>query len=199
MSSLSSQQPPPGGQPTPYAGVPGTTGDQTPISTYMLGGLIICAITGILLLVDDFGGAYWYDAYNGIRVWLYIGAFTTWYGFLILMPLSLGMFYLAYWSSQAMRDPGTITISMLNQFFRFSLFVGGFITFLGILWAGYSIAVEYDEWWLDTAFFAGMIGGFLAAFIFYQAKKQAEQLGYPQDAAQPQATYPPSGPQPPVQ
>lgn len=199
LAALHGQPPLPGQQPPPYAVLPGQAGDQTPISTYMLGGVIICALTGILLLVDDFGGAYWYDYYNGIRGWVWIGAFSSWYGFLIIMPMSIGMFYMAYWCSQAMRDPGTITISMLNQFFRYSLFIGGFMTFLGILWAGYSIAVEYDDWWLDTAFYAGVIGGFLAAFIFHQAKKQAEQLGYPQGKEQTLVPYPLSTQQPPGQ
>ncbi len=146
----------------------------------MMGALIMTALSGILMLVDDFGGGYWYDYYNGIRGWVYLGAWSSWWGFIIIMPMALAMFYMAYWSSMAMRDQSIITVSQLNRFFYYSLAIFGFMLFLGMVWAGYAIANEYDDWWFDVAFYGGVIGGILAALMFYLAKKQAEALGYPQ-------------------
>lgn len=143
----------------------------------MMGGLIICALTGILLLIDDFGGAYWRNSVTTGELWL--GALTSYWVFLIIFPMSLAMFYMAYWCSQAMRKPGMITLSQLTNFYRISLAIFGFMVFLGIIWAAYATWEEYDEWWFDVAFFAGVIGGVMAAIIFNQAKKQAEALGYP--------------------
>jgi hypothetical protein len=145
----------------------------------MMGALIITALSGILMLVDDFGGGYWYDYYNGIRGWVYLGVWNTWWGFLLIMPMALVMFYMAFWSSKAMRDPRVITVSQLKRFLYYSLGVFGFMLVLGIVWVAYAVSNEYDDWWLDTAFYGGAVGGLLASLIFYQAGKQAEALGYP--------------------
>jgi xanthine/uracil permease len=96
------------------------------------------------------------------------------------MPLAIAMFYMAYWSSTAMRDPRSITVSRLNRFFYLSLAIFGFMLFLGIVWAVYAIMEEYDDWWFDVAFYGGVVGGALAAVIFNMAKEQAQALGYPQ-------------------
>ncbi|MCJ2539716.1 MAG: hypothetical protein LN414_00420 [Candidatus Thermoplasmatota archaeon] len=177
MAAFHAQPPPPGQQPPPYPIAPVQAGDQTPISTYMMGGLIICALTGILLLIDDFGGAYWRTP--ATENWIWLGAFSTYWGFLIMFPLSLIMFYMAYWCSQAMREPRMITVSSLTSYYRYSLFTFAIMLLLGIAWASYATWEEFDEWWFDVAFYAGIIGSVLAAIIFNHAKKQAETLGYP--------------------
>ena len=154
--------------------------DQTPISTYMMGAMIITALAGVLMLIGDFGGGYWNNYYAGVEGWVYLSAWSTWWGFILIIPMVMAMFYMAYWSSTAMRDASKITISQLNKHFYFSLAIFGFMLFLGIVWAIYAIMEEYDEWWLDVGFYGGIIGGLLAAIIFYLAKKQAMALGYPQ-------------------
>jgi len=145
----------------------------------MMGAMIVAFLTGILIIVDDFGGGYWNNYYAGVEGYVWLGAFNTVWGFLILMPLSAAMFYTAYWSSRAMREPMSITVGQLDRFFKLSLAIGSVILFLGVVWAGYAISEEYDDWWFDTAFYGGMIGGFLTAIILFQAKKQAQSLGYP--------------------
>ena len=51
------------------------------------------------------------------------------------------------------------------------------LLFLGIVFAAVMIMDDYNDWWFDVGFYGGLIGGFLAALIFYQAKKQAETMG----------------------
>ncbi len=155
--------------------LPGGIQAQTPISTYMMGALIVTALSGIMMLVDDFGGGYWRDQYT--EGWFWLSAWDSVGGFLIIMPMALAMFYMAYWSSKAMRDPSIITISQLKRFFMFSLAIGAFTLFLGIVFAAIMIIDDYNDWWFDVGFYGGFIGGFLAAVIFYQAKKQAEAIG----------------------
>lgn len=160
---------------SPPGAPPGGAQGQTPISTYMMGAMIVTALTGILLIVDDFAGGYWRDSYT--EGWFWLSAWNTIWGFIILIPMALAMFYMAYWSSSAMRDPSIITISQLKRFFMFSLAIGGFTLFLGIVFAAVMIIDDYNDWWFDVGFYGGLIGGFLAALVFYQAMKQAEALG----------------------
>lgn len=167
-----------GGTPPPYP-PPQPIEGQTPITTYMMGVVIAALLTGVLIIVDDFGGGYWNNSYAGVEGYVWLGAFNTVWGFLILMPLSAAMFYTAFWSFQVMRDPRRITVHHLDRFFKLSLAIGIVVLVLGMIWAGYAISEEYDDWWFDTAFYGGMIGGFLTAIILYQAKKQAQSLGYP--------------------
>ena len=141
----------------------------------MMGALIITALSGIMMIVDDFGGGYWNNGTT--EGWFWLSAWNSVWGFLIIMPMALAMFYMAYWSSSAMRDPSIITVSQLKRFFMASLAIGGFMLLLGIIFAGYMIAEDYNDWWLDVAFYGGFIGGFLAALMFHQAKKQAEAMG----------------------
>jgi len=141
----------------------------------MMGAMIITALTGILLIVDDFAGGYWNNGTT--EGWFWLSAWNNIWGFIILIPMAIAMFYMAYWSSSAMRDTSIITISQLKKFFMLSLGIGGFTMFLGIVFAAVMIIDDYNDWWLDVGFYGGLIGGFLAALIFYQAKKQAEAMG----------------------
>lgn len=200
MSSLAAQQPPPGGVPSPYGAppVPAATAGQTPISTYLIGAIILLVLGAIAMLVADFGGAYWNNYYAGVegRVWIHAGTLAG----VIIIPVALLMLYMVYWSSQAMREPRNITVSKLDTWFKVSLAIGSLYLVLGLIWAGYSIAEEYDDWWLDVGFYGGLIGGYGAAFFFYQSKKQAEQQGFPSGREpQPMAPYPLSDQRPPGQ
>lgn len=152
---------------------------QTPISTYMMGAMIMTALTGVLLIVDDFAGGYWNNYYSGVEDWVWVGAWSSWWGFLIIMPMTLAMLYVAFWSSRAMRDPGIITVAQLRRNFIICAAIGTIVLILGVAWAAYSISEEYDDWWLDIAFYAGVIGGFISAAIFHMARGQAVSQGYP--------------------
>jgi hypothetical protein len=160
----------------------------TPVSTYLLGALIILILGVISMLVADFGGVYWYDYYNGIegRYWINIwGA-----AFLLIVPIALVMLYMAYWSSQAMRDASKITVNALDRWFKVSLVIGGLYVLFGIIFAAVAIWDDYNDWWLDVGFYGGLIGGFLAALFFNLAKKQAVAQGYPEGDVVPLVPYP---------
>ena len=197
MAGLHSQQPPPGQAPPPYGVTPGpiVAEGQTPVSSYLMGAMIFLIFGAIAMLVADFGGASWYDYYNGIRGWVWIEAFSA--AGLIIFPVAFVMLYMVYWSSQAMKDPRVISANVLDRWFKVSLAIGSLYLLLGIIWAGYSISVEYDDWWLDVGFYGGLIGGFGAAFFFYLARNHATALGYPSGVEQTPGTYPISGQQPP--
>ncbi len=177
--------------------MPAPSQGQTPISSYLMGAMILLILGAIAMLVADFGGAYWNNYYAGVegRIWIHAGTLAG----LIIIPIALLMLYLVYWSTQAMREPTKITVSKLDTWFKVCLAIGSLYLVLGLIWAGYSIAEEYDDWWLDVGFYGGLIGGYGAAFFFYQSKRQAEQQGYPVGEGQPTAPYPFSGQQPPGQ
>lgn len=197
MADLHSQQQPPGQAPPPYGVPPGPQPAevQTPVSSYLMGAMIFLILGAIAMLVADFGGAYWYDYYNGVRGWVWIEAFSA--AGLIIFPVAIVMFYMVYWSTQAMRDPSVISHNVLDRWFKVCLAIGSLYLILGLIWAGYSISVEYDDWWLDVGFYGGLIGGYGAALFFYLARNQAKVLGYPSGAVQPPETYPVTVQQPP--
>ena len=191
MAALAAQAPPPyGAPPGPMPAL-----GQTPVSSYLMGAMILLILGAIAMLVDDFGGAYWHDYYNGIegRIWINLWSAAG----IIIIPVALMMLYMVYWSSQAMRDPNAITIGKLDRWFKVSLVIGALFLVFGLIWATYAIAEDYDDWWLDVGFYGGVIGGFGAAFFFHLAKKQAEQLGYPHGGEQTLVPYPLSSRQPP--
>jgi hypothetical protein len=142
----------------------------------MMGALIFTILTGVLMLFD-FGGGWWRnDVTEGS---FYISPLNSVWGLLIAIPLSGTMFYMAYWSSQAMRDPSIITVSKLFRFSIFSILIGVTMLILGIIFVSVMIADDYNDWWLDVGFYGGVIGGFLTAILFKMAASQAKALGYP--------------------
>lgn len=167
------------------------------MSSYLMGAMILLILGALAMLVDDFGGAYWYDGYNGIEGWIWISPWSA--AGLIIIPVALTMLYMVYWSSQAMRDPRTITIGKLDRWFKVSLAIGLLFLLLGMIWAAYAIGEDYNDWWLGVGFYGGVIGGFGAAFFFHMARKQAEELGYPRGGEPTLNTYPLSSQQPPGQ
>jgi hypothetical protein len=172
-------------------------GSQTPVSSYLMGTMTFLILGAIAMLAGDFGGAYWNNYYAGVEghIWIHAGTAAG----LIIVPVALLMLYLVYWSAQAMREPRNITVSRLDTWFKVCLGIGTLYLVLGLIWVGYSIAEEYDDWWLDVGFYGGLIGGYGAAMFFYQAKRQAEQQGYPLGNATPPVTYPVTPPRPPGQ
>jgi hypothetical protein len=143
----------------------------------MMGAMICAAITGILIIVGDFSGGYWRNSYVGTEGWFYISAWSTWYGFLILIPLGGLMLMTAARAMQGMRDPGLITIKMLNQGFWISLAIAGLLLILGIAFAVYMVWEDYNDWWFDVGFYGGLIGGIITGIVFHQAKKEAQAQG----------------------
>ncbi len=145
----------------------------------MMGALIVTALTGVMMLVGEFGGGYWNNYYAGVEGWISLGARETVLGFLVIAPMAIGMFYLSWSSLRGMRQPYTVTQRQLRTGFYISLTVGVIILLLGVAWAVYSISEDFNDWWLSEAFYGGAIGGFIGAVIFNQARKQAEAQGIP--------------------
>jgi hypothetical protein len=162
----------------------------------MMGALIVTILGGIMMLFFDFGGGYWRNDLTEGRFW--ISPLGTWYGFLLALPMVAGMFYMAYWSSQAMRDPSLITVSQLFRFYVYGLLIGTFMVILGIVFATVMIWDDYNDWWFDAGFYGGVIGGFLTAIVFNLAMKQAKALGYPDGNTKPPLPFNVPGVQPPL-
>ncbi len=185
MSSLAPQTPPPGHAPPPYGAPPGGMASEarTPVSSYLMGSMILLLLGSISMLVADFGGGYWNNYYAGVEGWVYIGPFTA--AGLIIIPVALLMLYMLYWSAQAMRDSSELTVNKLDRWFKVGLAIGSLYVVLGIIWAGYAMSEEYDDWWLDVGFYGGLIGGYGAAAFFYLARNQAKESGYPEGKEEP--------------
>ena len=159
-----------------------------------MGSILLLLLGAIAMIVADFGGAYWRNYYSGVEgsIWIHAGTAAG----LIIIPVALLMLYMVYWSFSAMRDNDMITVGRLDRWFKASLAIGILYLVLGLVWAGYSMAEEYDDWWLDVGFYGGLIGGFGAAAFFYMARNQARDLGYPGSDEPPVMPYPVANPPP---
>ena len=148
----------------------------------MIGALITGILGGVMLLVDDFAGAYWQNYYAGTEGWVWI---DPWGGAgVLIIPMALILFGSAAIAGMGMREPQSLTLGRLRFGFYGSLAVMVISILGGIAFAVHSVIEEYDDWWLDVGFYGGALGGLLTALIFYLALKQAkEQLAAMSPAA----------------
>lgn len=143
------------------------------VSSLLVGSLIVSLLGTLLLLVGSFGGVYyrkfWYRADWGpvyIDAYEYVGFSSSWWSALITGVLALGLFYCSYVSIVGLRSPDRLSYNNLRRGFLLSLVVAVGTLLVGLALIGYATVMEYEEWWLDTAFYAGLIGGGLSALFF---------------------------------
>ena len=183
----------------PYPPPPPQQG--TPVSTFLLGGLICAGVAGLLVLFTQFSGAYWNDGYTEgwVSIWMW-----TLPGVVLLLPLGLILIAAAGYASAGMRDQRMITLDRLSKARNLAIGATVWVFADAIIFAGVAISYDWSDWWFESGFYGGAIGGILAVVLFQMAVNQARAQGYPARAVAwpapgqvPQYQPPPFAPQPP--
>ncbi len=124
---------------------------------------ILCIVVMVFLLVGDFGGFYWEtgSAYARTRTWEYLnighpisGPFLGIQVLLLtalLILMVLGMFIKKLGSGRGIYIASIILVSLV--------FILATIGGIAVLISG--ITGDYDDWWFDESFYAGMSGPLL--------------------------------------
>jgi len=152
---------------------------------YFIFTLIFSLAGGILLLITDFGGYYWYS-YNGPSYgWVYISAGASvggWFGFFAVASL---LFFCSIVSLNVILRLEDIEFMKINeeQLIKWGIIFGYIVGTICILGAIILVIVANTQdvaWvdvWLDVGFFGGLIGSGITVFLFkfYQYKLQKEK------------------------
>jgi hypothetical protein len=155
----------------------------------MVGAIITALVGAIMLLVGEFAGAYWSTYYT--EGWVYIGLSSGPGAALILIVLALGLLIAAYIAMTGLKAP--LPVSRLRAGFILSTVVTVSVFVAGLVFVGFAIAEEWDEWWIGPGGWGGLFGGLLTALFFYMALKQAKttQPAYPMAPPQGPPMMPP--------
>lgn len=136
-------------------------------SNYM-GAFIGSLIGGIMLLVGEFAGWYYYDYYNGYREWGSVSAFSG-PGFLLFGPLSGALLYVAYLSYNATKvEPPEDQLELMYKISRIVLItvIAGALLFI-------ILAYDNDDWWFGEGFYGGAIGSLISVLLLNNARNES--------------------------
>jgi len=144
---------------------------QSPVSSYFVGSLITSLIGGILLLATDFAGSADVNYYAGTRTNTYVYATANPFSFLVFGLVALGLFYCSYISFLGLQQPEN---PPSQKMLHWGFLASGMVFLISMLGGIIFIASESgaDDWWLDTAFYAGALGGLLTALLLYLVIKE---------------------------
>jgi hypothetical protein len=148
-------------------------------SELLVGSLVTSGLGGLLLLIGDFAGTthrvLWYYADYGPvyrSAWDYINFSSYWWAALIIGGLAVGLFYCSYLSIVGLTSPKRLSYNNLRGGYIISIAVTLITLLAALVFVGYASGEEYPDWWLDTGFYAGLIGGSLTALFFKLSTKE---------------------------
>ena len=144
-----------------------TVQPQSPISNYMVGNVILGLVGFIMLLAFDFAGTYNYGYY--VETWYDINAWNNPGGYLIIIPIAVGLLYCAYISASAMRAIGPETPGLMRRGFLITTASFVVLLIVGIGFAAYCIAEDLSDWWFDAGFYGGFIASLIMLILFRMA------------------------------
>jgi hypothetical protein len=143
----------------------------------LIGQIIVGFLGGLLLLLDDFAG--WYHAGYRYEEWgdIYFGSGIL--ASIFLFSMTLLLFNVAYSAVKIIKvkkiDSKELKTHCANSK-RNGIIVAAICFVAGVIFVVSNIIDETEEWWLDTGFFAGIIGGIalvlLARLILSKIKTQ---------------------------
>ncbi len=146
--------------------------------------LIASAAGGILLMMFDFGGYYWYSYDGPSYGWVYIEAGASVGSWFIFFALSTLLFFCTFVSINVLlsldgNELLKIKEEKLLNYGVISSYIIGTICIVGAIALAIVANTEDVAWvevWLDAGFFGGLIGSGLTAFLFkfYQYKLEKE-------------------------
>jgi hypothetical protein len=141
----------------------------------MVGAIITSLVGAIMLIVGEFAGAYWSNYYT--HGWVYVGLFSGLGAALILVVLALGLLITTYIAFTGLKAP--LPVSRLRMGFILSTVVTVSVFVAGLIFVGYAIANEWNQWWIGPGGWGGLFGGLLTALFFYMALRQARATPAP--------------------
>jgi dipeptide/tripeptide permease len=145
----------------------------------MVGAVITALVGAIMLLAGEFAGAYWETGYT--EGWVYVGLSSGAGAALILILLASGLLFAAYIAITGLKAPPTV--GRLRAGLVLATVVTISVLVCGLVFAGYAIANEWDEWWISEGGWGGLGGGLLTAMFFYLALRQARATAAPYQMA----------------
>lgn len=138
-----------------------------------IGSLISSLIAALIILLDDFGG--WYSYYSYAESWTWVGfSLDSLVGFLVFGAAAGVLLFCSYVSYLKLASKPVPTDWLQKAFFG-----SASVAALAILGGGYFIVdmiiTNPTDWWLGTAFYAGVLGGGLTAAFFHLALKEVKR------------------------
>ena len=140
--------------------------DSNSASPFFVGSLITSATGAVLLLATDFAG--WFASYGGggIRVEEYGSIHLLTYYFPLIAVLPGTLLYSAYVSFKAMSNPeNPPDVIAIDRAYKGAIAVFATVMVGALVFAVIMLTDEPDDWWLDSGFYGGMIGGLLTALL----------------------------------
>ncbi len=120
-------------------------------------------VSFILHFATDFGGWYIY----GPEIYRYVWMFSemVWWSFFWMLPLA-GLFAAtAFLTLITLINPNSKWANRFNLIFLISIGSVGFTILVALIFI--LTVLDTTNWWLDTVFYAGLIGGGLNALFSY--------------------------------
>jgi hypothetical protein len=126
----------------------------------------LSVVVFILFFATDFGGWYIYDPIN-YDIYRYVWMFSSmvWWSFIWLLPLALSFAIVGFFSFMTLFKPDSKWANKFNQTFLLSAGAVVFIILAAIIFM--LTVLDTTNWWLDVAFWGGLIGGGLNALFSY--------------------------------
>ncbi len=143
---------------------------------YLVGQVLAGVVGALILLFADFAGYYHYDYYNKIREYgyIYLGS-----GFLssALIVVAVLMLVLSVYSGIKIMRAKEVSFVTIQNHAKNSMKKGSYVAVIalvgGLVFVITNIIERTQEWWLDSGFFAALIGG---ALIYYFGKQISDKL-----------------------
>jgi hypothetical protein len=136
------------------------------VKNYYMGSFIGSLIGGIMILLFDF--AAWDSSNYYLRVYS-----EGWFGtdsiggILFLVPIGIGLLYVAYNSYQGTKAP--LSVELLERVYKVSLAAIIAIFVIAAIVA-ITLTGEEVEWWFDAGFYGGAIGSLISTLFLRNAK-----------------------------
>lgn len=117
----------------------------------------------ILYFTTDFGG--WYI--NGPEIYRYVWMFSemVWWSFIWMLPLASFFAVVGFFAFMALFKPESKYGSKFNLMFLLSVGAAGISILAALVFI--LTVLDVTNWWLDAAFWGGVIGGGLNALFSY--------------------------------
>ncbi|MHA2031199.1 MAG: hypothetical protein ACW99A_05180 [Candidatus Kariarchaeaceae archaeon] len=136
------------------------------VTNYYMGSFIGSLIGGILILLLDFAGWDESNYYAGFYAEGWIATDSVG-GFLILVPIGIGMLYVAYNSYQGTKE--ALPTEKLELIYKIS-FAALIAISVGALIFVITISTEDVDWWFGEGFYGGFIGSLISTLLLRNAK-----------------------------
>jgi len=135
--------------------------------------LIFSLIAALLVFLTDFGGWYVYDSYyQDLYYYFYLGSgITPVFYQILLVIVGLLLIAIAYFSYKGLRED--LNADQLNMILYGSITAFALTIIITLLFLWY--VSDSDEWWLDTGFYAALVGSSFSWFFLSRIKDGSEK------------------------